>query len=496
MEAVIRCWPSLARGMIARELYGHSAEHGGRCVYEGMWVGPDTSIPNRDGVRLDILAALAHLRAPVVSWPGGGFADGYHWRDGIGPAAKRPQTVNLSGRQTDPNMFGTDEFMRFCEQVGAAPYITVNAGSGTPREAREWLEYCRFPGDSSLTRMRARLGRAQPYSAPYWGVGGLPLEAGGHLCAGAYAECFTRFAAPMRALAPDIKLFACGAVPDGRDPRLNDWNHDLCRQLRHVPFMDYLSLRRHFTRGGAVDFSDNEYYGLFADVLDFERNLQGADALLHYYFPDKKVHIAVNEWGMRHPEAVIDNGMEQPNTLRDALLAASVLHLYNRWCRRVAMANLSQAVNVLQCLAVTGGDKLFLTPTYHVFDMMRPHQDAALLLTETDSPAFKAFSPGASAARELPCLDVCASLSGKKMLLTVVNKSREHAIETRIALREAAAASVSGRVLHAAAPEEVNSFDAPSRVVPRRVRLESRQDGLFHVFPPHSFTALSITLES
>lgn len=497
MDAVIRCRPSLERGTIAPEIYGHAVEHAGRCVYEGLWVGPGTAIPNRDGVRLDILAALAHLRAPVMRWPGGGFADEYHWRNGVGSTAKRPQTVNLRWRQTEPNTFGTDEFLRFCEQLEAAPFITANAGSGTPREALEWLEYCCFPGDSTLTRLRARNGRARPYVAPYWGVGGSSPDSVGCLDADAYAERFARFAAGMRAMTPDIKLFASGVASCcDKNPRLNDWNHDLCQALRHTPLMDYLALCHCFTRGGAVSFTDEEYYGLFADVPDLERDIEAVDALLRYYFPNKDVHIAVNEWGVRHPEAIVDNGMEQPNTLRDALLAASVLHLFNRWSRRVTMANLSQAVNVLQCLAVTGEDKLFLTPTYHVFDMMRPHRNATLVLTETMCPTFEATSSTEAVRRELPCLDACASLSGKKLLLTVINKSRENPLETTIELREAVGASVSGKVLHASGPEAVNSFDAPSCVAPRRIRLEPPQNGLVHVFPPHSLTALSITLES
>lgn len=497
MEAAIRCWPSLARGAIVPEIYGHFAEHAGRCIYEGLWVGQDTSVPQRGGIRLDILAALTHLRVPVMRWPGGPFADEYHWRDGIGPASKRPQSVNARGRQAEPNTFGTDEFLRFCGEVGTTPYLTANAGSGTAREARDWLEYCSFPGDSALTALRARNGRPAPVATPFWSVGNEPWSSGGHYSAGAYAESYLRIATRLRDLAPDIKVFACAAASLGHEGQAQrEWNHDLCARLSGTPLVDGLTLHARFRRGGATSFSEAEYYGLFGDVLVLERDLEIADALLRYYFPDRKISIAVDEWGIRHPEADVDNGFEQPHTLRDALLAASVLHLFNRWSHRVEMANLAQAVNVLHCLAVTEGDKMFLTPTYHVFDMMRAHQHASLLTLETESPEFETVPLGFDASRRLPCLDACASLSGKKALLTVVNKSLEQPLETRISFREARPATVTGRVLQAAGPREENSFEAPSRISARRVRVEPCAEGLVHVFPPHSLTALSITLES
>ena len=497
MEAAIRCWPSLARGAIAPEIYGHFAEHAGRCIYEGLWVGQDTSVPQRGGIRLDILAALAHLRVPVLRWPGGAFADEYHWRDGVGPVAKRPQTVNVRGRQAEPNTFGTDEFLRFCGDVGATPYMTVNAGSGSPREARNWLEYCSFPGDSALTAMRARNGRPAPVATPCWSVGSEPWASGGHYSVGAYAETYLRFATMLRGLAPDIRLFACGVGTLGQEgPEQGDWNHDLCARLSRTDLADGITLHARFTRGGATSFTEAEYYALFGDVLALERDLDRMDALLRYYFPDKKPAIAVDAWGIRHPEALVENGLEQPHTLRDALLAASVLHLFNRWTHRIEMANLAQAVNVLQCLAVTDGDRMFLTPTYHVFDMMRAHHHAALLTLETEAPEFETVPAGLAVPRRLSCLDACASLSGKKMALTVVNKSLDQAMETRIILGETRPAAITGKVLQAAGPREENNFEAPSRISARRTRVEPCSGDLVHVFPPHSLTALSITLES
>ena len=497
MDAVIQFRIPANPGVIAPEIYGHFAEHLGRCIYEGIWVGEDTSTPNRDGYRLDILAALTHLRVPVLRWPGGCFADDYHWRDGIGPAAKRPQSVNIWWRQTEPNAFGTHEFLMFCEHIGAAPYISANVGTGSPREARDWVEYCSFPGESTLTRQRARNGRPQPYHTPFWGIGNEPWGCGGNFSAQTYAETYLRFATYMRAMAPDIKLFACGAsFGDFKNTRQNEWNHGLCREISRAPLVDYLTLHRYFTRGHGANFSDAEYYALLADVLALERDLELTDAVLRYYFPARRVAIAVDEWGVWHPEAVTENGLEQPNTLRDALLAASVLHLFNRWSHRVAMANLAQTINVLQCLAVTEGDKMHLTPTYHVFEMMRAHQKASLLDTTVESPSFEARPVGFEQKQRLPFLDACASISGKKVLLTVINKSLDQPIEGRIRIADAVPAAISGKVLYSESPRDINNFDAPTRISARRIRPELRTGDQVHVFPPHSFTALSITLES
>ena len=368
MEAVIRCWPSLPGALIRPEIYGHFAEHLGRCIYEGIWGGGDAKIPNQNGIRLDVLTALKHLRVPVIRWPGGCFADDYHWRDGIGPENARPQTVNLWWKQVEPNIFGTDEFLHFCEEIGAAPYICANVGTGSPREARDWVEYCNFQGDSSLAVMRGRNGRKRPYNVKQWGIGNENWGCGGNFTGKEYAKEYIRFATYMRAMSPEIELFACGAsFGDFRNTVQNAWNREVCDELRRVDLLNHITLHRYFSRGHAENFSEAEYYALFADALALERDLEITDAVLRECFPDKEIGIAVDEWGVWHPEAVAENGLEQPNTLRDALMAATVLHVFNRWAHRVSMANLAQTVNVLQCLAVTDRNKMFLTPTYHVF---------------------------------------------------------------------------------------------------------------------------------
>ncbi len=495
MGAAIHCRPTLPGALIAPEIYGHFAEHLGRCIYEGIWVDGNAKIPNQDGVRLDVLAALKQLRVPVIRWPGGCFADDYHWRDGIGPAEQRPKTVNLWWKSIEPNTFGTNEYLQFCRELGADPYICVNVGSGSPREARDWVEYCNFSGGSSLAALRAQHGRKQPHGVMRWGIGNENWGCGGNFTGSDYAKAYIRFATYMRAMAPDIELTACGAsFGDYRNPVQNEWNREVCQKLRRLDLMNHIALHRYFSRGHAQQFTDAEYYALFADALALERDLELTDAVLRECFPDRFVGIAVDEWGVWHPEATTENELEQPGTLRDALMAATVLHVFNRWAHRVTMANLAQTVNVLQCLAVTDNEKMFLTPTYYIFEMMRPHCGARLVPLQTDGPVCEARPVGFQKKCDVSLLDACASLRNKRMLLTVINKSLTEEIEARIDVHEATIQSVSGKMLHADDPRTTNAFDAPSRVAEKRIRPAVSDGELVHLFPPNSFTALKITL--
>ncbi len=493
-QARITLWPALPKARIHPNLYGHFAEHLGRCVYEGIWTGRESRVAHQDGLRVDVLAALKHLRVPVLRWPGGCFADDYHWKQGIGKA--RPVTANLWWQQAEPNEFGTDEFMRFCRAVGCAPYLVCNVGSGTPREAREWLEYCNFGGDSTLSRARADHGAREPYEVKYWGVGNENWGCGGRFRAADYAKEYVRFASYLKAFDPAIELIACGAhFGDYRDAGQNAWNHDFCQEMPHPDLIDHLALHRYFKRGKGVHFTDGEFQALFADVLALERDLERTDAVLRYFYPDKQVGIALDEWGMWHPEAIVENGLEQSHTLRDALLAGAVLNCLNRWAHRVSMANLAQTINVLQCLAVTNGGKMFLTPTYHVFEMMRPHMGGTLLTQSVECPAYEAHPVGFASKQAVPALSVSASRQGGKILLSIVNQTLNDDLEVAIRLSEAKIAAVAGRVLEASGPREHNTFKNPKAVEPKRVKAEAVKGGLVHVFPRHSLTALTLTIE-
>ena len=495
-DGIIRLWPELAKSTISPLLYGHFAEHLGRCVYEGIWVGQKTPIPNDGGLRLDVLAALKQLRAPIIRWPGGCFADDYHWRNGIGPSTKRPATVNLWWQQAEPNEFGTEEFLRLCRRSGSEPYLCCNVGSGSPREARDWLEYCNFGGDSTLTRQRAANGSPAPHGVKYWGIGNENWGCGGRFDGRTYAAEFQRFSSFMRALDPEIQIVACGSsAGDGKNPVLAQWNHDFCEAMPHADLLDHISIHRYFARGHGVAFSDAEFHALFGDLLALERDLRMTEAVLQYFYPDKRVGIALDEWGVWHPEATVANGLEQPNTLRDAVFAGATLNLLNRWSHRISMANIAQTVNVLQCMAVTDGASLYLTPTYHVFDMMRRHMGGVLLTQEVECPSYETHPSGWGTKERVPALSVSASASGKRILVTIANQTVDQDLDVRIHLRDARPESVAGRVLTSDNPRDVNTFADPKRVGPHRVKIESVKKELSVVCTRHSFTALSITLE-
>lgn len=487
-RARIAVWTELPKTVIHPTIYGHFAEHLGKCVYEGIWVGPRSRIAHQAGLRLDVIAALSELNVPVIRWPGGCFADTYHWRDGVGAAGERPQKVNMWWKQGEPNTFGTDEFMRFCRTVGCEPYLCVNVGTGTPQEALEWLEYCNFGGDSTLARLRKHNGHAAPYEIKYWGIGNENWGCGGRFRPQDYAKEYIRFATYFRAFDPTVRLIACGHGPD------RAWSHDFCNAMPHADLIDLISVHRYFGRGTATGFSDSEYRSLFGDLHALEHDIQTIDHLLGYFFPNKHVGLAIDEWGVWHPEAKKDNGLEQPGTLRDAVFAGACLNLFNQYAGRVRMANLAQTMNVLQCLAVTSGSKMFLTPTYHVFDMMRPHMGAKLLTHEMECETYETHPMTFRDKAATAVLSVSVSLAGKRLHLTAANQTPDKAVEARIVLKDAAIASVSGRVLYSEDPRDTNTFDEPKKVSPKRIKLDTAEKELVHVFPAHSFTALSVTL--
>lgn len=494
-QASLTLWTDLPKAVINPNIYGHFAEHLGRCIYEGIWVDGSPKIANEQGMRIDVIAALKQIRTPVLRWPGGCFADVYHWQDGIGPDKKRLQTVNIWWRQTEPNQFGTDEYMRFCHAVGCQPYICCNVGSGTPKEATEWLEYCNFGGDSTLAGMRGSNGSREPYGVKYWGIGNENWGCGGRFTAPDYAKEYVRFASYMRQADPTIEMIACGCSPmDYKTPAFVAWNHDFCAAMPHGDLIDHLSIHRYFGRGKGAEFSDSEYAALFGDIVSMERDIQQADQLLGYFYPDKHVGLAIDEWGVWHPGAVVENGLEQENTLRDAVFAGAVLNLFNQYAHRVSMANIAQTINVLQSLAVTDGPRMFLTPTYHVYDMMRFHMGARLLTQQLECPEFEAHPVGLRNKHSVPVLSVSASMAGSKVLVTVANQTVDQDVEVKIRLRGAKIASVVGRALNSSDTRDVNSFDNPKTVFPRRIKPEPTSGQLVHVFPAHSFTALNVTM--
>lgn len=477
----IRLCTDVPGAVISPNIYGQFAAHAGRCIYEGVWVGSRSKIPNEHGVRLDVLAALKQLRAPVIRWPGGCFASTYHWRDGVGPADQRPQTANMSSQQAEPNTFGTGEFLQLCAAAGSSPYICLNVGSGSVREALEWVEFCNHGGDTSITRLRP----GPPNAVKYWGVGNEPWGCGGGFSAADYAREYRRYAAYLKAADAGIELVACGC--GGGGPA--DWNYGFCEAMGRADWIDHLAIQRWFTRGNGQNFSDSDYHALFGDLVAFERDLDHVEHILASRFPEKTVGIAVDEWGMRHPEASVDNGFEQANTLRDAVFAGAALNLFNRRASRVTMANLAQAINAFQSIAITEGGRMVLTPTYYVYDMMRYHMGARSVAAQVCCDRYAAEGAGHAAY-----ISASASISGSKVLLTVANQTTDHDVETRIELGGTKLAGAVGRVLTSGGPRDCNTFEMPKTVFPKHLKLDPVKGELVCVFPRHSFTSLNLSL--
>jgi len=489
-------------GTISPDIYGHFAEHLGRCIYPGIWVGEDSKIPNIQGLRKDVVEALRAIDPPVVRWPGGCFADAYHWKDGIGPIDQRPRRPNLWWGGEDSNEFGTDEFMRFCRSIGAEPYICLNVGSGSPEEAIYWLEYCNYAGNSSYTRLRAENGHPQPYRVKYWGVGNENWGCGGSFDPVHYAWEYRRFSTYLRRIDPSIQLIACGHTS-------RDWNLRFMESLRdHSRLIDHLSIHYYFSGrrnpfGGDVKFTDDEYLNLLFDVQNLEYQIQQAIQIVDFFSEKtKNIGVVVDEWGTWHPQATVESGLYQQNTLRDAILAAVVLNLFNKYSGKVVMANIAQTVNVLQSLCLTKGEKTILTPTYHVFNLYKSHMGNEALEVEVQSPIIKEPSPAGYEDRRklksLQALDASASLGkdGKTLVITLVNQGLDEDLETEIRLAgEKEVEKGELNVLDAGDVRDYNDFDTPNKITPIEKAVEMKGKILNYVAPKHSVNRIALTLK-
>jgi alpha-N-arabinofuranosidase len=475
-------------------LYGHFAEHLGRCIYEGIWVGEHSAIPNTAGIRNDVVAALRKVRPPVVRWPGGCFADNYHWEDGIGPRSERPRRVNVWwGQGVETNEFGTHEFLEFCRQIGAQPYLCGNVGSGSPRELRDWVEYCNYPGDSTRARQRAAHGHPEPFRVRYWGVGNENWGCGGSFCPEDYAAEYKRFSTFLYDFenAP-LFLIACG--PAGNDP---DWTHRFFNQLGSYRRLHGFAAHYYCgTAGTATEYTEDQWYQLLHQAAQMERLVVQQRAILDGYDPDRRIGLIVDEWGTWHPPAPGRNPafLWQQNTLRDALVAALTLDLFNRHADKVVMGNIAQTVNVLQALILTEEERMLTTPTYHVYEMYVPHQGGQSLRTvfEADEVTFRVGTE----ERQLFGLAGSASLKGDTLFLTVVNPRLGEPQEVTVHLRDGGSArQITERVLTHADIHAHNTFEAPDTVAPREERVETTGREFTLILPAASVTAVEVELE-
>ena len=479
-------------GTISPMLYGHFAEHLGRCIYEGLWVGEDSAIANTRGIRTDTVDALRKLQAPVIRWPGGCFADDYHWRDGVGPRDERPRRLNVWWHDEESNEFGTHEFIDLCRQVGAAPYICLNVGSGTPEEAAAWVEYCNCSANTARAQERGLNGCPEPFAVRYWGVGNENWGCGGRFSPDDYAREYRRFACYLRGRsATPIELVACGHTG-------HEWNRKFLDTLADLRMLDHLSVHRYYHCGDAVDFSDTEYYNLFPRALQVEADVvEAATAIALYNRTGRHVGVIVDEWGVWHPEARGDSGLYQRNTLRDALAAAAVFDVFNRHADKLTMANIAQTINVLQCLCQTDGAAMWLTPTCHAFDLYRPHMGNASVRLDLDDVPTVAARAADGREVALPVVSASASIDDahRTAVLTFQNLHLAEPCDLRVRLRGGSVTKASARILTASDVRDHNGPDAPRKVRPKRLKLDARTTTLRIDAPPHALVSVKMGLK-
>ena len=412
---------------INKEIYGHFSEHLGRCVYDGIYTGEKSNIPNVRGIRTDIVEALKHIKIPVLRWPGGCFADEYHWKDGIGPKEKRKKMINTHwGGVIEDNSFGTHEFFDLCEQVGCEPYINGNMGSGTIQEMSEWVEYMTFGGVSPMSALRAENGREKPWKLKYFGVGNENWGCGGNMHPEHYANEYRRYQTYLRNYDGNTLFkIACGP---------NDANYKWTEVLMANFACGMNGLALHYytipntweKKGSALDFDDDYYYMTLKRALFMDEIVTNHSRIMDRYDPKKTVALIVDEWGTWYDtEPGANMGiLFQQNTMRDAVAAAITLNVFNNHCERVKMANIAQMVNVLQAVILTEGEKMLLTPTYHVFDLYKEHQEGTLVesyISASDAGIENAL---------VPDLHVSASQNENGVFhITPVNLSSAESIE-------------------------------------------------------------------
>lgn len=447
---------------ISRHIYGHFSEHLGRCIYGGYWVGEDSSIPNTRGIRNDVVQALKDISIPNLRWPGGCFADEYHWMDGIGPREERPKMINTHwGGVVEDNSFGTHEFLDLCEQLGTEPFISGNVGSGTVEEMSKWIEYITFDGESPMANLRRKNGREEPWKVKFWGIGNENWGCGGNMTPDYYSDLYRHYATFSRDYG-DNRLFriACGA--NAAD---YNWTETLMRNAgRHMQGLSlhyYTVPRTWADKGSATDFDETEYFTTIEKTLFMDELITKHSAIMDRYDPAKRVGLVVDEWGTWYNvEPGTNPGfLYQQNTLRDAIVAGINLNIFNNHSDRVKMANLAQTVNVLQAVILTDEEKMLLTPTYWVFHLYKVHQDATLLPLSFRSEKYR------NGDKEIEAVSVSASKDDSgKIHITLVNADpgKEHRVATQLV--GASVKKVSGKIVTSESTNDYNTFEQPSKV--------------------------------
>lgn len=510
MKNLVKIDTKAGKHKIDRNIYGHFTEHLGRCIYEGIWVGEDSDIPNTRGIRNDVVQALKDMKIPILRWPGGCFADEYHWKDGIGPKESRARMINTHwGGVVENNHFGTHEFFDLCEMLETEPYICGNVGSGTVYEMQQWVEYMTFGGESPMADLRKANGKEKPWKLTYFGIGNENWGCGGRMRAEFYADLYRQYSTYVRDYGEN-SIYKIAAGPRGDNYH---WTEVLMREAGH--FMDglalhyYTRLRDHSivienpdgnrmylkkpdaVRGQAVDFDESEWFGIMKAAYFTEELVAKHSAIMDKYDPEKKVALIIDEWGTWFDvEPGTNPGfLYQQNTMRDAVSAAISLNIFNNHCDRVRMANIAQTINVLQAVILTEGEKMILTPTYHVFEMFKVHQDAMMQPIELQCGTYK-FN-----GEEVPQLSVSASVDVEgKLNITLCNTDPNHSAPVDCNTGGFVGKQVTGRILASSSMNSHNTFEIPDQVKPEPFTgVQLNEEGFHADIPPMSVVVLTLS---
>lgn len=481
-----------AKEKINKNIYGHFAEHLGHCIYGGFYVGDTSSIPNTNGVRNDIIDALKKLKVPCLRWPGGCFADTYQWKNGIGPKNKRPVIVNRWwGGVTEDNSFGTHDFLNMCKEIGADPYLAANVGSGTVQDLADWIQYVNFDGMSPMSTLRKLNGQDKPWDVKIWGVGNEAWGCGGNMKAEHYADIYRQYATFMTDWTNSDHLFR---VASGANVDDYHWTEVMMREiprnmvegvaLHHYSFVEWTN------KGSATDFTEQQYFATMKTALRMDELVTRHSTIMDRYDPAKRTALIVDEWGgWYNVEPGTNPGfLYQQNTMRDAMIAGVTLNIFNNHCDRVRGANLAQTVNVLQAVVLTNGQKMILTPTYHVMEMYNVHQDATMI------PFTITSSDYILNGQKLPAVSASASKDKNGVIhISLVNIDAIKSQEVVAEIRGEKYMTMTGRILSSAKLQDYNSFEMPDKIKPAVFKnLKWNNSKISITLPPFSVVVLEL----
>ena len=491
-DATVRVHDAGTGVTIPAEIYGQFSEHLGRCIYGGLWVGKDSPVPNVEGYRKDVFDALKALKIPVMRWPGGCFADDYHWMDGIGPQESRGYLTNNNwGGTLEDNSFGTHEFLNLCEMLGIEPYISGNVGSGSVEEMAKWVEYMTSDAKTPMADLRRANGREKPWKVKYFGIGNEAWGCGGNMRPEYYSDLFRRYGTYLRDQ-PGNRLYK---IASGASDYDYNWTRVLMNNLVGRG-MNGLSLHYYTTtgwngsKGAASVFTDADYYWLLSKTIEIEDVLKKHIEIMDELDPSGRVALLLDEWGTWYDvEPGTNPGhLYQQNTMRDAVIAALNFDIFHKYTRRLKMANIAQVVNVLQAMILTDETRMVLTPTYHVFEMYNVHQDAEFISADVTTDYIPTERP-------LPVPEVDATVSRKdgRMHISLVNTDLRKPRKVLLTFDEAGVKDIlSARVLTSGDARDHNDFDRPEAVKPVAFKdYKMTKAGLEVILPPCSVVTLA-----